>query len=323
MVIEHIGRPRVGLLGNPSDLYRGRVLGFTFQDFAARARLVPARETVLIGPDGTRLGVFDAENLLPRDCAEAHALMAAALCQLHQHAPDRVNCAAMPFHLEVTSDIPRQVGLSGSSAIVIACLRALAEHFQVPLSDFVCAELALAAETIQLAQVAGPQDRVLQSYEGSLYMDFSEPRRDDRYQRVSIASLPEMLVAYDPSPGENSGALHSDVHALWRSGDPRVRAGIAVFSELAAAGLDHLRSGRVSALCDCMDANFRARQSLWQVAEADRNIASIARDASAGAKLCGSGGALVILPRPNCQIASLRTNLESTGWRVLTPAISS
>ena len=323
MVIEHISRPRVGLLGNPSDLFRGRVLGFSFDDFGARARLIPAGKCSLLTQGTPELFFADCEDLDPSSIEGGQALMAAALCQLQQHFQAQVDCAARPFQLAMTSDIPRQVGLAGSSAIVVACLRVLAKHFEIEVPDFLCSEIALAAETVQLGQVAGPQDRVLQSYEGALYMDFSEPRRDDRYQRVSVGELQDLIVVYDPQPGKASGALHADVHALWRANDPVTRAGIAVFSDLAAEGLDHLRFGRVAKFADCMDANFQARQALWNVAEADCAIAAIAQEAGAGAKLCGSGGALVLLPRPQTDVSALRKRLLSTGWKLLAPTIPS
>ena len=41
-IIETRAHARVGLLGNPSDGYRGRVLAFALEDFAATVRLEPA-----------------------------------------------------------------------------------------------------------------------------------------------------------------------------------------------------------------------------------------------------------------------------------------
>ncbi len=319
--VVHMGWPRVGLLGNPSDLYRGRVIGFTFDDFAAYASLSAAESTRLVGPGGAELRPTD--RLEPAAGSGGTELVAAALAELKAFAPESVDWLARPFELEVGSTIPRQVGLAGSSAIVVACLRSLAEHFEVELSDFDCSELALRAETVQLGATAGPQDRVLQSYRGLMYMDFSEPRRDDRYQRLEGTSirLPDLLIAYNPEPGEDSGKVHSEVHARWEAGEAKVRAGVARFSEIAAQGLDDLRRGNLQSFCDGIDANLEARCALWDVAPRDLEIAAAARAAGAAAKLCGSGGALVIVPRPGVAFAAVEAALERTGWSVFEPAV--
>ena len=59
------------------------------------------------------------------------------------------------------TSIPRGVGLGGSSAIVIAVLRALCALHGTELDPARMAELALAIETEDLAIAAGPQDRVV------------------------------------------------------------------------------------------------------------------------------------------------------------------
>lgn len=65
--VTAIAHPRVGLLGNPSDLYRGRVLGFAFDDFAARATIEPAPASELVAPDGARVPVGAPQRLRARE----------------------------------------------------------------------------------------------------------------------------------------------------------------------------------------------------------------------------------------------------------------
>lgn len=71
-----------------------------------------------------------------------------------------------------------QVGLSGSSAIVVATFRALMEYYQVSLSDIALtpgelAQVILDVERSELGISAGLQDRVVQSVGGLVHMDFS------------------------------------------------------------------------------------------------------------------------------------------------------
>ena len=319
---QALARPRVGLLGNPSDLYRGRVLGFTFDDFAARAAVEPATRAELVGPQGHVASAQELDRLEPRALEGGCQLLAAALRRLARYAPSEVQPAARPFRLTCSSDIPRQVGLSGSSALVIAALRALAAWFDVPLDPFQVSELALAAETEELGLVAGPQDRVLQAYEGLLYMDFHEPREARRYMHLDPGSLPKLFLAWDPAPGLDSGAIHAEVRARWLAGDPDTRGAIAVFPRLADEGLEALRSGDRGALADLVDAAFEARAALFTVSPGDSQRVALARELGAGATLCGSGGAIVGVPREPGRMAALRERLVDAGHGFLVPRVS-
>ena len=46
-VIEHKAYARVGLLGNPSDVYHGRTISFAFSNFWASVQLRPSDELVI------------------------------------------------------------------------------------------------------------------------------------------------------------------------------------------------------------------------------------------------------------------------------------
>lgn len=75
------------------------------------------------------------------------------------------------FRLSYETTIPRQAGLSGSSAIVSAALACLEAHYGAPfaLPKALRPHLVLQAEAA-LGITAGLQDRVVQTYEGLVYM---------------------------------------------------------------------------------------------------------------------------------------------------------
>src|ERR1019366_4648323 len=77
------------------------------------------------------------------------------------------------FTLEYESSIPQRLGLGGSSAIISASLRALCRYYHIELPLPVQANLVLETETRELNMPAGLQDRVVQAYQGLVYMDFS------------------------------------------------------------------------------------------------------------------------------------------------------
>ncbi|HYV56723.1 MAG TPA: hypothetical protein VE911_04220, partial [Candidatus Nitrosopolaris sp.] len=125
---------RAGLLGNPSDIYGGRVLAFTFRNFSARVRVDPA-EGIALGREVATDAVRDAIAVGMAGGRGEGALLGAALKQLTDHAPELLELPGsdtrVGFRVTVITDIPRQVGLAGSSAIVVATLRALAGWFGV------------------------------------------------------------------------------------------------------------------------------------------------------------------------------------------------
>ena len=61
------------------------------------------------------------------------------------------------FRLTYRTTIPRQVGLGGSSALVIATLRCLASHTGLEVPDEILPSIALRVETEQLGLTAGLQ----------------------------------------------------------------------------------------------------------------------------------------------------------------------
>src|SRR5262249_32845056 len=107
------------------------------------------------------------------------------------------------FTIEYDSTIPLRLGIGGSSSIITAALRALCQYFQVDIPLPVQAKLILETETIELGVPAGPQDRVIQVYEGLVYMDFREDLMTSQgyglYERLDPGLLPNVYLAYRTS----------------------------------------------------------------------------------------------------------------------------
>jgi glucuronokinase len=293
------------------------VLAFTFTDFAARASVTEAGR-IEIGEGLVAETLRDAVAPgVARRCQGATALLAAAVTKLVDHAP-HLTGAAPRFRLRVSSDIPRQAGLAGSSAIVIAALRALAAYFALDLGPPTLAALALAAETDVLGITAGPMDRVVQAHEGLLHMDF---RPGAVHTRLDPALLPPVFIAWDPAPGEDSGAVHDRVRARWERGEPQVVEAVAELASLADEGLGALRTGDVDGLRHLIERSFAVRTAVWTLAERDRVMVEIGRGAGVPMKLCGSGGAVVGILPDVAELAPLGAAYRQAGYQTLRPRI--
>ncbi len=276
---------RAGLLGNPSDLYDGRVIAFALANFRACVTLTPA-ERFEIEPGADDGLVYPSLReggaaLAAYGCDDGVRLLRAAIQQLVARRGGLADLASddprLHFRISYTTDIPRQVGLAGSSAIITAALRALAEWFGLRLARAELAELALACETDALGITAGPMDRVIQAYQGLLWMDFAPPRGAHSYRPLDPELLPPLFVAWDPRGGEPSRKLHGDVRLRFLRGDPGVLRALASLPALADEGLDCLERGDTAGLMRLVDRNFETRASIFPVAEVDAERRAVVR----------------------------------------------
>jgi glucuronokinase len=321
---------RVGLLGNPSDGYGGQAIAFSLYDFRARVAIQASdRFALCSGPSD--LHSFACLRQACRafsavGCEDGIRLLRAAILGFAGHA-GVLECVEegdprLRFEMRYETDIPRQVGLSGSSAIVIAALRALMAWFEVEIEPAALAELALAAEVRDLRIPAGPMDRVVQAYEGVMRMDLCEPRSQASYTRMDPACLPPLFVAWDPRAGQASSVAHGELRARWQSGDPELRRVMQSLRELVDAGTLCLERGDRAGFCELVNRNFELRSRIFDIAERDREMIAIARGCGAAAKLCGSGGAVVGVLEEEFELAELERVYRHAGFYLLRPELA-
>ncbi len=310
--------PRIGLLGNPSDLYNGAVLGFTFSEFTARIHLDPNEQLEFQGA-GTSLCVSIDESIEPTLGSDGAELLAAAYRRLSLAYPAHL-AKAGGVRVRFESDIPRQVGLSGSSGLIVAALQAYALHAGINLEPEELALLAQEAETDELGLIAGPQDRVLQAHGGLLAMDFGAIT--PVLKRLELNLLPPLLIAHNPTPGNSSGDVHRAVMARWRREEREVQGVMGELAALVARGVDALKQGDVDLLVSLMNRNLELRSSLFAIDESDHRVIESGRQVGAGAKLCGSGGAVVFAHPDPGVLERLAQSVSQAGWNCLFPTPS-
>lgn len=289
---------RVGLLGNPSDIYSGYGLGFAVDQLYAEVLLEECAQ------------IQGLDSLLEA----AWSLFRAA----HVKSPE-----SRPFKLSIATNIPFQAGLAGSSAILIAALRAWADWFDVSISRSKIAELAWKTEVEILKIRAGPLDRLVQAYEGLVAMDFSgNSFEQGKTTRVDPALLPPLLIAWHSKGGTNSGDVHAPIYARFLEGDTQIRTVMAELAENAQRGRDALVSKDLGAFLACVNKNFDLRASIFPIAPEDRELIELGRQMGAAAKFPGSGGAVLFVCRSATHLAELETVLRSRNLSVLVPEIA-
>jgi galactokinase/mevalonate kinase-like predicted kinase len=249
---------RAALAGNPSDGFGGAVLACCIGELRAWAEAEHAAEATSDPPS---------------------ALVDAAIARF-----GRGPCA-----VRWGTDVPREVGLGGSSAIVTAAVRALCALHGHALEAGELAEMVLAVEAEDLGIAAGPQDRYAQAHGGLLLMDFAAPAA--RVERLDPGLLPPLYLAWRTDAAETSHAVHGGLRE--RADEPAVRRAMARLADHARVARDALMAGDHAALAGAIDGSFDEREAL--LALDPRHVAMVraAREAGASANYTGSGGAIV------------------------------
>ncbi len=291
---------RVGLLGNPSDLYGGKGLGFAVAELRATVTLADAAAIAL------------PNELLTAGWTQLQPRLAAA----------GIDAQARPFVATCASDIPFQAGLSGSSALLVAALRAWSRWYGLPLGPSQIAELAWRAENETLGIRAGALDRLVQAHGGLLAMDFAQPFADGAAERLDPALLPPLLLAWHGVPSQSSGDVHAPVWARFQAGDRAVRATMAELAQNAERGRAALLAGDRAAFLACVDRNLALRAQVFAIAPADRDLVQLGRALGASAKFPGSGGAVLFACRDDAQRDAVEASCRQHGHHTLRPTVA-
>ena len=330
-IIRKQAYARAGLIGNPSDGYFGKTLALVVRNFHAEVTLYEwdRIEVVFSQNDQTR---FDSVDELVRD-VRLHGyyggirLVKATIKKFVDYCRRQGLCLhSRNFSVRYQSNIPRQVGLAGSSAIIVATLRCLMEFYEIEIPLQVQPSLVLSVETEELGIAAGLQDRVVQVYEGLVYMDFAREKMQTRqglvcgeYEPLDASLLPPLYIAFSTEVSEPTEVIHGNLRARFKQGESAVIEAMARFAELTAKARQAFLSGDSVRLGQLIDANFDLRQSICRLPAEQVRMVECARAAGASAKFAGSGGAIIGTYGDEAAFEHLRTNLSAIGCRVIRP----
>lgn len=329
-MIETHAYARAGLLGNPSDGYYGKTLALLVRDFRARVLLYPSAR-LEIKPSKADMPVFESlDELYSLTRWRGYYGGIRVLQALIVRFRDYCLAVGIPlenrnFTMEYESTIPVRLGLGGSSAIITAGLRALCKYFQVEIPLPIQAKLALETETIEIGVPAGPQDRVIQVYEGLVYMDFRKDLMETRgygeYEPLDPALLPNVYLAYRTSLSEGTEVFHNNVRERWRRGDAEVVDAMETWAGYAAGGRQALLARDYATLDRLIDANFDLRAQLYTISVGNLEMITAARSVGASANFAGSGGAIVGTYRDDAMFQALAQAMVPYSVAVIKPTI--
>jgi galactokinase/mevalonate kinase-like predicted kinase len=323
-LIESSAPGRFGVVGNPSDMYSGSVISCSTSE-RANCTLETGADRVTISLGGQVEDLRTNDDLVldggPLDLPKA------ALTSLGIDPAD-----VAPFHLSAETDIPRQSGLAGSTALFAAILGALLEHAGRRAHRYEIAEMVRAAEFDVMKTLCGFQDAYMVVFGGLHFMDFRRKTVRDNDALTSAYATMESLSEYVPcglpiviafsGVMHHSGQTHASLYERYLAGDPAANSAAETFATYARLGKRAILSQDWASLAEFMTLNQKLIRAVQPQNPANEKLIEAALSAGAmAAKLAGAGGggsiaALTVDPKGVAQALT-----DAGAAAVLTPAI--
>ena len=308
MIAAHVAYARSGLVGNPSDIFGGKVISFLLDAFRARVLLYETPRLKIMPSSQDRSDFASLDDLVSNRRQFGYyggvRLIEATIVRFKRYCDEHgITLEPRTFTIEYESDIPFGVGLGGSSAIAKATLAALMRFQGLSEADIpfpLQPSIILAAENEELDISADPQDRVVAVYGGLVYMDFT-PEAVARhaglhgeYSSLDPLLLPPLYIAYAAHLAKSSGAVHNAMrYRVNVDHDARVLDVMRKKSLLVDEARAAIIAGRRDELGRLMDRDFDLRRSVYTLSEGNIEMIGIARENGSHANNSGSGGAIV------------------------------
>jgi glucuronokinase len=334
IIIRKRAFSRAALLGNPSDGYQGRTLSAIVGNCCAEVVLYEWDSMDIVPSENDRARFRSIHDFV-RD-VELHGyyggirLIKGTIKRFVEYCESRgIRLHGQNFSIRYQTNIPQQVGMAGSSAIIIAALRALMEFYGVSIPIEAQPSLALSVEKEKLGIMGGLQDRVAQVYEGLVYMDF-DPKLERathglkcyHYEPLPTDLLPPLYVAHHNSLSEPTEVFHNDIRGRFNRGEKPVVDAMRELGEITVEGRAALLRRDYATLGGLINANFDVRRRIsnlppWQV-----RMVEVARDCGATANFAGSGGAIIGTCEDERMFRRLSERMAEIGSRVVRPEIT-
>jgi len=330
MIIEQRAFARAGLLGNPSDGYFGKTISISVRNFGAHVSLYESPELHIqpqVEDTNTYRNIYHLiESVQLTGYYGGTRLLKAAIKKFFEYCTDQgIQFAHKNFTIRYRTSIPRQVGLAGSSAIITATMRALMRFYRIDIPLEILPNIVLSAEIDELGINAGLQDRVIQAYEGCVYMNFDKEIMEDKghgeYVRLDPKRLPRLFIAYRTDLSKVSGKVLNTVRARWEKNDPEVVENLNRIAQIAEEGRNAILERDDDKLLRLMDENFDCRSRIMHISELNWDLVNTARNCGASAKFTGSGGSIIGMYKDDAMLNRLAIELKKVNARVIKPYI--
>jgi D-glycero-alpha-D-manno-heptose-7-phosphate kinase len=308
---------RISFVGGGTDFphYYGRhggaVLSATI-DHAARVRIVPRSDRQV------RIRSLDLGHLVEyhlEDGPEFDGVM-----DLPKAAIARMGVES-GLDVDIESDAPPGSGLGGSSALVTACVAALAMLADRQLEREELARLAYGIERDDLGIAGGWQDQYAAAFGGFNLLEFGSEGVDVLPIALADSDLAELrshlMLCYTGHVRTDLGLIHDQIR-MYEDGREDTIVGMKQLHAMAYEMKHEIEAGNVERLGPLLREAFESKKlmnpHITRGTPIERLFDVAERAGAAGGKICGAGGGgyLLLACRPEVRPA-VRTALERLG----------
>ena len=333
-IIRKRAYARAGLLGNPSDGYNGKTISIIVRNFWAEVVMYEWDSVDIVQSRNDRArfrSIHDlAQDVRLHGYYGGIRLIKATIKRFLDYCSARnLKLHDRNFSIRYETNIPRQVGLAGSSSIIVAALRCLMEFYGIEIPLELQPSFVLSIETEELGISAGLQDRVIQCYEGVVYMDFDKLAERETngitfyaYERLDPALLPTLFIAYHNALSEPTETFHNDIRGRYDCGEALVVNAMQHFAGLTVHGREALLSKNAAQLSALINENFDTRRSIYKLPSWQIKMVETARQCGASAKFAGSGGAVIGVYREEAMFNEICDRMSEIGSTTIKPIVT-
>ncbi|MBN1959813.1 MAG: hydroxymethylglutaryl-CoA reductase, degradative [Deltaproteobacteria bacterium] len=221
------------------------------------------------------------------------------------------------LHFEVFSQVPKAMGLGGSAAFAVACIRAIAKIYNFDLADIAVNNLAFKCEEIAHGTPSGV-DNTLATF-GRLLL---YKRENPPVMQALKVSEPIPIVIGVSGLASSTAKMVARVRAAFESNRSLYRRIFNEIDALTIQAVQAIETNRVEELGVLLNVGqglLNALQvSCWELEEL---IEIARRNGAIGAKLTGSGGGgsiIAVCPDSALQVADA---IKQAGYRSLVTQI--
>jgi len=304
---------RIGILGNPSDIYGGKVIAMAIQ-YRTEIFVNRSNKFFVKTTDGK-----EADRNLSR-------LIEASLDRLVREGWIKKK---VPIEVSVRTEVPRESGMGGSTAIIVAFLDACRKMFNLTYHNYRLAEITQKVEHKDLGITAGYNDRYSISFGGLLFMDFTgkdvdrEVWEGEPYAKIRTIQAEIPLVCGYWGVKRSSGNVHAKIRRRYLQGDSEIFEAVKCLIKLTEKGEEAIIQSDWKALGELMNENHEIARKVGWAYPIDDKLRNIGlKSGATAAKLggAGNGGVMVFLAPRNRK--RLMKALMDAGAKVFIPKLS-